>query len=62
MDRQRTKKRPVRRWSIQQGQRAADREQLVEAKNAAPFCSDAMTCMSTMRASRSSRCRIQISR
>jgi len=46
----------------QQSQRAADREQAVEAKKAVPFCSDPMICMSTMRASRSSRRRIQISR
>ena len=35
---------------------------LVEAKNAVPFCSEAMICMSTMRASRSSIRRIQTSR
>jgi hypothetical protein len=35
---------------------------LVEAKNAVPFCSEPMICMSTMRLSRSSRRRIQVSR
>ena len=35
---------------------------LVEAKKAVPFCSEAMICMSTMRASRSSMFRTQTSR
>jgi hypothetical protein len=35
---------------------------LVEAKNAVPFCNDAMICMSTIRASRWSRFLTQISR
>jgi len=35
---------------------------LVEAKNAVPFCNDDMICMSTIRASRSSRRLIQTSR
>ena len=34
----------------------------VEAKKAVPFCSAAMICMSTMRMSRASMRRIQISR
>ena len=35
---------------------------LVEAKNAVPFCSEAMICMSTIRVSRSSMRLIQTSR
>ena len=35
---------------------------VVDAKNAVPFCSDAMICMSTIRVSRSSMRRIQTSR
>jgi hypothetical protein len=35
---------------------------LVDAKNAVPVCSEINTCMSTMRASRSSRRRTQSSR
>src|SRR5258707_712351 len=42
--------------------RMVDMQVMASLQNGTAFCSDAMTCMSTMRASRSSRRRIQISR
>ncbi len=50
---------PVARMSVSAPPTAS---KLVEAKNAVPFCSEAMICISTMRASRDSVRRIHTSR